>query len=109
MQKFKINSSFTLHRVSDLGIEIPFPNYKHEGNGKRTVRWYLMSLGFYFLFFMDEAFFRPHVGNAGWGVFLACPVPDHSGKQARSSPSAPIPFMELRHKEATHIEAPAEV
>lgn len=31
-------------------MEIPFPNSKREENGKRTVRWYLLSLCFYFRF-----------------------------------------------------------
>lgn len=44
---------------------------------------------FLFSFFMDKAYFLPHIENGGWGVFLAClQDPGYDpGKQARSSPS----------------------
>lgn len=43
------------------------------------------------LFFVDKAFSLPPVEHAWWGVSLAHPVLDRSGKQARSSPSAHTP------------------
>lgn len=110
MQEIKIKSCFPLHRESDLGREIPFPNYECEENGKRTGRWCLMSLCFYLCFLWTKPSpCRPW--NTPGGV---SPWPAVSWIVLENRPEAvpqhiPPQPVGLLHKEATQTEAPAPV
>lgn len=74
MQEIKIKSCFPLHRESDLGREIPFPNYECEENGKRTGRWCLMSLCFY-LYFCGQSLLPAARGTRLVGCLPGPPCP----------------------------------